>query len=115
MTKSNYDKFPFVAVLNAAHECVAGWDPIAAQLQEAIAKTRTKKPVVVVECHPGVDELAVMNELQARLAPQLPIHAAEAYHLPEKIDKLVAPFLGGDDPVSGHVCPLLVTFFDAEP
>ena len=116
MKKSNYDKFPFVAVPDAGHECAIGWDPIAAELQRAVAKGRTPKPILAVECYPGVDELAVLMELKSRLAPALAIHAQDAYRLPEKIDKLVAPYLGGDDPVFGYLSGLsLVNFFDAEP
>ncbi|HUC85486.1 MAG TPA: class I mannose-6-phosphate isomerase [Candidatus Acidoferrales bacterium] len=116
MRKSNYDKYPFVAVPGAAQECVLGWDKIAAELQRAIAKGRSEKPIIVVDCYPGVDEGAMLNELGSRLAPKLTIHAADAYHSPDKIDKLVAPFLGGDDPVFGYLSGLsLVNFFNAEP
>jgi len=116
VNKSNYDKFPFVAVPDAAHDCVAGWADIAACLRQAIAKGRTEKPILAVECYPGVDELAVLNELKARLAPALTVHAADAMLPPAKIDKLAAPFLGGDDPVFGYLSGLsLVNFFDAEP
>lgn len=116
MAESNLDKFPFVAVPDALHECVVGWDKIAAELQRAIAKHRAEKPILVVDCYPGVDELAALNELQSRLTPKLTIHAADAYHSPEKIDKLVAPFLGRKDPAFGHASNLsLVNFFNAEP
>jgi hypothetical protein len=114
--KSSYDRFPFVAVTNAAHPCVIGWDKIAPELQRAVARGRIEKPILVVDCYPGVDEMAVLNELRSSLNPKLAIHAAEAYHPTETIDKLVAPFLGGDDPVSGRMSGLsLVNFFDAEP
>src|SRR5215472_11941402 len=98
----NFDKFPFVAVPDALHECVVGWKKIAVELQRAIAKHRAEKPILVVDCYPGVDELAVLNELQTFLTPKLTIHAADAYHLPEKINKLVAPFLKREDPVSSR-------------
>jgi len=115
-TKPNSNNLSYVAVPHAAHECAVGWDKIAAQLKAAITKSRTGRPVLVVECYPGVDESSVMRELQTRLNPELIIHAAEAYHSPERIDKLVAPFIGGDHPAFGRPCPLsLVTFFDAEP
>jgi hypothetical protein len=114
--KSNYDRFPFVAVTNALHPCVTGWDNIASELQRAIVRGRVEKPILVVDCYPGVDELAVLHGLKSRLTPKLVIHAAEAYHSTETIDKLVAPFLGSDDSVSGHMSGLsLVNFFNAEP
>jgi hypothetical protein len=108
--------YPFVAVPEAVHGCVFGWDKITTELQLAIAKSRAEKPVLVVDCYPGVDELLVLNELQSRLAPQLPIHTLEAYHSPEKIDELVAPSAGGADSMRGYSSDLsLVSFFNAEP
>jgi hypothetical protein len=120
MRKCNCDKFPFVAVPDPVHECTVGWDKIAAQLQRATAKNRAEKPILVVDCYPGVDESTVLNELQSLLAPALTIHAADAYHSPERIDKLVAPFLSSDDPpprvnASQSSGLSLVNFFDAEP
>lgn len=116
MRKSNYDKFPFVAVTDAVYPCVIGWDKIAAEIQRAIGRGRIEKPILVVDCYPGVDEACVLNELTSRLAPKLVIHAADAYHSPEKIEKLVTPFLNHDRPPSGHFSGLsLVNFFNAEP
>ena len=113
--KSNYDKFPFVAVPDAADACVTGWADIAGCLQQFVAKRRREKPILVVECYPGVDETAVFNELKSRLAPALAIHAAEAMYAADKIDALVAPFLGGNDPVFGYLSGLaLPNFFDIE-
>lgn len=116
MKKSNYDKSPFVAVPETADACSSGWENIATRLQSAVKGRMSKKPILVVECYPGVDELAVLNELKSRLSPALTIHAAEAMLPAAKIDALVAPFLGGDDPVFGYLSGLsLVQFFDAEP
>lgn len=116
MRKPNYDKFPTVTVPNGENACVQGWDAIAAQLQQAVNKRGAQKTVLVVECYPGVDEAAVLRELEQRLTPALSIQAEEAMHPPEKIDALVAPFLGGNDPVFGFMSGLsLVQFFDAEP
>lgn len=116
MRKSNYDKFPFVAVPDTADLCVAGWADIAERLRRAIAKRKVDKTILIVECYPGVHETVLLDELKSRLAPVLVIHAAEAMLPPEKIDALVAPFLGGDDPVFGYISGLsLVQFFNAEP
>jgi hypothetical protein len=113
--KSNYDKFPFVAVPEAAAACVIGWADIAARLQTTIAQRYTQRTIVIVECYPGVDEAAVLGELKSRLNPTLAIHAAAAMYKPEKIEALVAPFLGDDDPVFGFMSGLaLPNFFDIE-
>ena len=115
------EQYPFIAVPDPLHECVVGWEKIATELRRAIAKRRTEKPILVVDCYPGADELAVLNELQTRLTPKLTIHAADAYHSPEKIDKLVAPFLQTSpppstlDPLLEHSRLSLVNFFNAEP
>jgi len=115
MRKSNYDKYPFVPVPDAADACVTGWDNIGARLQKFIVQRHTPKTIVIVECYPGVDEAAVLNKLKARLNPVLTVHAAEAMYRPEKIDVLVAPFLGSDDPVFGFLSGLsLANFFDIE-
>ena len=100
MAESNYDKLPFIAIPDAVHECVIGWEKIATELQHAIAKRRTEKPILVVDCYSGVDESAVLNELQSRLAPRLTIHAADAYHSSEKIDQIITPFLAHRIPES---------------
>lgn len=115
MRKPNYDKYPFVAVSNADNACVTHWPDITARLQQAVAERQSEKTILCVECYPGVDEAAVLSELKSRLSPALSMHAAEAMLSPEKIDALVAPFLGGEDPVFGFLSGLeLPAFFDAE-
>jgi len=111
MRKSNYDKFPFVAVPGQENACVIGWQNIGRELAKKIQQRNTKKTIVVVECYPGVDEKAVLAELQSRLKPAFAVHAAEAMYPAEKIDALAAPFLGGDDPVFGYLSGLVLPNF----
>lgn len=114
MRKSNYDKFPFVAVPGGEQDCVQGWDAVARRLQEAIAQHGKPKTVLAIECYTGVCEDEVVRRLQAQLTPALAFRANEALWSPEIIDALVAPFLGGDDPVFGFLCGLtLPQFFDS--
>ena len=113
MRKPNYDKYPYVAVPGADKSCVSGWDAIGERLTRAIQSRPAQKTVLTVECYPGVHETEVSRELQQRLGPALVLHAREAMLPAEKIDALVAPFLGGDDPVFGFLCGLaLPQFFD---
>ncbi len=113
MEKSNYDKFPFVSVPNSADACVTGWNAIAEKLRQSIAQRGARKTVIVVECYTGIHEDEVLCEVQARLRPALALCANEAMLPPEKIDALVAPFLGGSDPVFGFLSGLtLPEFFD---
>jgi mannose-6-phosphate isomerase class I len=111
---SNYDKSPFVAVPGGEHAVAQGWDAIAERLRQAVAERNQRKTVLAVECYTGVDEDAVLRELQTRLAPALTLSTRDAMRRPEDIDTLVAPFLGGEDPVFGFLCGLtLPQFFEA--
>ena len=115
MRQSNYDKFPCVPVPGGEPACVQGWDAIAARLNQTIARRAARKTVLVVECYPGVQEEEALRELEPRLKPSLTLRACEAMLSPGKIDTLVAPFLGGDDPVFGFLSGLtLPQFFDSE-
>ena len=115
MSRSNYDKHPFVAVPGADEACVVGWDEIASRLRTAVARRAARRTLIVVECYPGVAEMDVLRELQSRLQAAFAIAAGEALRSAEKIDALVAPFLGGQDPVFGFLSELeLPQFFDAE-
>ncbi len=115
MRSPNYDKFPFVSVPDGANACVTGWDAIGQKLRQAVAKRDARKTVIAVECYPGVHEDEVLRELQSRLKPALALRAKDAMLSPGKIDSLVAPFLGGSDPVFGFLSGLkLPDFFDAE-
>jgi mannose-6-phosphate isomerase class I len=114
MRKPNYDKFPLVPVSNAADACVSGWDAIADRLRRRIAG-RPGKTVLVVDCYTGVYVDEVRRELESRLAPALVVDAETAYKPEAEVDALVAPFLGGNDPVFGFISGLnLPDFFDAK-
>jgi hypothetical protein len=113
MRKSNYEKFPAIKVPNSAGASATGWPDIADHLRRALEDRAAGRTVLVVECYPGVDETAVRDELSRRLTPALTVTASEALLPPEKVDALVAPFLGGNDPVFGFLADLnLPQFFD---
>jgi len=98
----NYDKSPSVDV--PGHACDIGWEAIAARFGG----------VVAVECYPGVDEAEIIEQLALRLSPALVVHARDAMRPAQEIDRLVEPFLGGDDPVFGFMSGLTMeAFFDA--
>ena len=115
MRTPNYDKFPFVQVPGGEGCCAQGWDDIATRLRQSITCRAAKKIVVAVECYTGVDAALILNEIQSRILPDLVLRASDAMLTPEKIDTLVAPFLGEDDPVFGFLSGLtLPQFFDEE-
>ena len=97
----------------SAGACVTGLEHCAERLRRAISARGARKTVLVVECYPGVDSTALLQQLQQVLSPALSLHASNAMLPPEKIDALAAPFLGGDDPVFGFLSDLsLPQFFD---
>lgn len=107
---SNYDKAPCVEV--PGHDCQVGWDTIATTLAAAL-RTGAGRRILAVECYPGVDEREVLEQLAARLKPALALATSPAL-LPEaEIDRLVTPFLGGNDPVFGFLCNLRLPQFFA--
>jgi mannose-6-phosphate isomerase class I len=69
--------------------------------------------VLVIDCYPGVHESDLIAELATRLTPTLVLRTADAMLPATRIDHLVAPFLGGEDPVFGYLTYLTLTdWFD---
>lgn len=115
MKRSNYDLRPTVEVPTGPGAAVVGWAAIAERLHRAIGSRADRKVILVVECYPGVDEDAVRRELTERLQPALSVRADDALQSVAQIGQLVAPFLGGDDPVFGFLADLaLPQFFDPD-
>jgi hypothetical protein len=113
MRKSNYDKFPCVTVDGQGGEAWQGWDDIALQLKVAVQKIVADKgeALVVIECYTGVfgDELS--RALCGKLGEASWVEAGEAFLSPERVDQLVSPYLGGDDPVFGYLSSLRMEQF----
>src|SRR5437764_12353174 len=100
--KSNYDKSPCVQVPEGA--CSCGWPAIGRRVNEAVRAQGAGRTIVAVDCYTGVNEKQVMSELTRTLQPTESIYASDAMLSVSEIDRLVAPFLGGDDPVFGFLC-----------
>lgn len=115
MRPTNYDKFPVLDIPNGAAHCVQGWANCVERLNRAVAERGAGRTVVSIECYPGVQVDALAAQLQRGGKAALIVRAEEAMLPPEGIDRLVAPFLGGDDPVFGFMSGLqLPQFFDPE-
>lgn len=111
----NYDKLPSVAVPPAhAASLSAGWPAIAATLRAALAEKSAR--VLAVECYPCTHDDDIRQHLAAALgtAPALVLDSKSVFKAPAEIDPLVAPDLGGDDPVFGRMSSLRIEqFLDA--
>ena len=113
MRTSNYDKFPAIAIPSEhAHSCRTGWGAVLETLQSVWASKAA--PVLAIECYPGVHDHEILEQLAA-LAPQLTLDTKMFFKTPGEIDALVAPDLGGDDPIFGRLSDLnLEQFLDPE-
>lgn len=99
MRTPNYDLRPSVTVpTEHAHACREGWDAIFSELKRAVRGGRT---VLAVECYTGVFDDDLRERLAQALHPTLVIDAKSVFKSPDAIDQMLAPDLGGDDPVFG--------------
>ncbi|MEI6604453.1 MAG: class I mannose-6-phosphate isomerase [Verrucomicrobiota bacterium] len=113
MRKSNYDKYPTILVPASDGTCVAGWTAIGQRLRDTLSARATQKTILAVECYPGVDESLLIQSLFHELQPSRVIRSSEMMLPEEDINRLCEPFLGGDDPVFGFLCGLILPqFFD---
>jgi mannose-6-phosphate isomerase class I len=116
MRTSNYDKFPCVEVPDGTGGALRGWTAIAARLRDEMCRTQAQSHrVLAIECYTGVFDAEIRTALRPALEPAVWIDTRSAFLSPSEIERLVAPDLGGDDPVFGHLTALtLDDFLSAE-
>jgi hypothetical protein len=98
--RSNYEKFPFVQVSDRDADCQLGWAAVAKQLDIAASRNRS---ILCVECYPGAKLQEIETGLVSELNPRLVIRAESCLKSPAELDAMLAPYLGGDDPVFGRM------------
>lgn len=109
--KSNYNKYPCVAVTKSASPCWTGWPAIFDQLRNV---TGGKRCVLCVECYPGAQERTIREALDEGLRPTSTIFAPDLLKRSPEIDAMLGGVLG-DDPVFGRMNNIgLEKFFDDE-
>lgn len=115
MRASNYDKFPRVAVSgDFPGHAQEGWGRVRETLRAAL-QSMADGSVLALECYPGVRVDEIERNLRGALGEGLWLDTREAFLPPDRIDALIAPWLGGNDPVFGRMSPLeLKQFLDAE-
>lgn len=115
MRHPNYDKFPTVPVpARHAKECWTGWARIAGEIKRSIFQKKTsahQRIVVAIECYPGVLDEEIRGQLEQVLPPALVLDSKKAFKSESDIDRLVAPDLGGNDPVFGYMSRLQLEDF----
>lgn len=113
MRKSNYDKFPVIAVSDHADQCWRGWGSSVAEINTAIARilSQASRCVVAIEFYTGLHEDEVAGNLQHGLHAAHFLPTSPIFKSAREIDSLAAPYLGGDDPIFGYLCPLSLEMF----
>ena len=107
--KSNYDKYPCIAVSSSRSECSTGWPQIIQQLKQSSSRD---KCVACVECYPGAFERTITEALAAGFRPSAEIFTPDLLKSAPEIDKMLQGLLG-DDPVFGRMSTIrLEDFFD---
>jgi len=115
MSTTDDDKSASIPVSDSGNACWIGWPALVERLRRAIAERCSSKPILVVECYPGVDGEAILRELQQRLKPKLALHSSTAFHHSQQIEKLIQPFVDESRLRISQNYPLTLSqFFDAE-
>ena len=100
MRTSSYDRQPTIDVPATAGTAWRGWQQVGAELLRALPPEG--RAVLVVECSTGL-----LPEVQQQLRQALPhatwIDARDALRAPAEIERILAPWLGGDDPLFGRL------------
>src|ERR1700733_9813799 len=107
--KSNYDKYPCIAVSASESECSTGWPQILERLRGSSSQN---KRVACVECYPGAFERTIHKILDEGLRPTAQIFTADLLKSAVEIDRMLETVLG-DDPVFGRMSTIgREDFFD---
>ena len=108
--KSNYDKYPYVAITTSASQCWVGWPKIIDRLKPLSAEQRC---VLAVECYPGTFEGTIKQALLEGLCPAEVIYTPDLLKPGNCVDRILNGVLG-DDPVFGRMNDIGVEAFFEE-
>lgn len=117
MTVRPYDLRPTITV-PGDERATRGWEEVAARLRRAVAaavaaRAGAGRTTVVVETYPGVLDDELLPALTQAFAPAHTFLAADVLRTPDEVDRLLAPYMNGGDPVFGRLCELdIADFFD---
>ena len=107
--RSAFDKYPAVKISDTDQDCALGWHEVSERLSAYSGARR-----IVIECYPGTLLEPLRSQLLTSLKPELVLDSAEAMLSASTIETKFAAQLG-DDPVFGHMIPVVLDeFFDPE-
>jgi mannose-6-phosphate isomerase class I len=114
MRTSNYDKWPHVDIPGGAGSAWRGWSAIAEELRDRLsghAEAPGRPQVLAIECYSGVSEPEICAGLRTAFDAAVWINTRDAFRSAREIEQLVAPDLGGDDPLFGFLTRLTIEDF----
>ncbi len=112
--RSNYDKYPAVAVRGVKNCAWQGADNIRSELLQAIARKGREKIVVCVDCYHGVWEDELLKELKFMLRPALVVKSEHAAKDSETIEKMIERNLTDDRVFGAMTVRNMPEFFSEE-
>ena len=102
---SDFNKYPYVSVKGRENECFAGWQQIASELQQAVARKGKRKTIIAVETYQGVFHEEIKSTLQELLSPGLLLDTEELLKSEEMFREITQPDVT-DDRVFGYMTRL---------
>ena len=106
--KSNYDKYPSIAISPDSARCDSGWVMVVDRLRN----TSGSKGIICIECYPGVFEDEIEQALRRCFSPAEIFRTRECLKPSSTIDRMLTRDLS-EDPVFGRLSSLeLIDFFD---
>ncbi len=112
----NYDRFPKIAA-GGRDQIRRGWAEIAEEIGAAARRCGGKGPCarLIVETYTGLHDAEVVHGLKAGLPGAHWLFTRDIFLPEDRINALMAPFLGGEDPLFGVYAPLsMEQLLDAE-
>jgi mannose-6-phosphate isomerase class I len=99
ITRTKYDKTPYIPVSPDGGECSTGWSHILSRIRAVLLPDHF---VVCVECYPGAFVREIAGALEQGLNPALTVVAEDLFRPANVLDKMLAAQLT-DDPLFGHI------------
>jgi hypothetical protein len=109
-----YDREPTIQVLGQEDQAVAGWSEVTKRLTEALARTGSPRPILVIDLYSTVDEDEILGRTEAVATFDTVLRTSRLLFAQERIAELVRRDLT-DDRVFGHRTHLEVgDFYDPD-
>lgn len=112
MRPANYDKTPCVQIAGDADALDCGYAAVATRLRGRLAQIEARRPVLVVDTYPGVDDEELLGGLTDRLQPSAIINTLTL----KKTEQALMTVIGAnltEDRIFGKMSPHeLTAFFD---